>query len=542
VVGPDGVGLEGIQVSGAREDHAEVHALTVADGRFLLNAVAGEPYRLHARDAGGNSGRREPRFGPATLAGVRAGEGPVTLAMPPASWLELDVVDAEGKRLQANASTRYGASGEQDDSSDTGRGPIRVLVPDQSFRVVIGAAGYEEAELGPFEPYRAPAEVRVVLARLARVRGEVRAGGETVAGARVQLIRRAKGREIDYLYGFPTHLDGRGLEGALTDAGGRFELPIRSEAEYVVLVEREGFATLEHGPLRLRPGHDEELELELGPGGALEGRVLVPESESAAGILVKLCRGDMRVHEAVTDADGRYALERLTPGPYMVLAERERLGEALGFLASPVETRTVDETFTFPWAVVVRGGETVRHDVDLGGGARARVAGHLRVDGLTFGLASVHLVERTEGWWQRPDQSAEHGLAADGSFVVEDQHLGPHWLVCQLVGGELAGTLLVRAVDLVPGTNEVALALDSARVAGRLDPGEEGPCALVSELSENDFSVTPLAPAAGMFELSVAAGRLRLVAWRAGEVRDDPCTWSVLRRATLHSGGRSVLE
>jgi len=541
---PDGRALVGIQVlatpAGASE--AQSYALSEPDGAFELALLSGAPYRLHARDE--RSARDgAPRYSPASADGVRAGGAEVVLVLPEARWLALEVVDRDGAPADALVTSIYGVPEQRDFFAMPARGHARVLVPDEPFRVRVAAEGFASVELGPFEPAATPAELRVVLAPLARVRGVVKSAGRPVADAIVQLVRLAHDDEIVWLDGFPARLDGEGLVGTTSDARGRFELPIGLAAEYALYAEKQGFPAGERGPLRLDPARDEELDVELPTGGAVEGRVLVAEGESPAGILVKLARGDMRVHEGVTDADGSYRIAALTPGPYMVQAQRRRTGSTPGFAVSPIEVVKVSE-FRFPWALEVRAGETVRHDIDLAAQELATVTGFLRVDGAAPPVASVRLVRKSDGWSQRAFDADEQALASDGSFAFEPHRTEDCWLVFESSSGALAGTTLVRALALEPGTNRVELELASAAVSGTLPAGESGPFALVIELAPDTFAVAPIDAHAGAFTLTSvpAAPNARLVGWRSDVDRSALLGWHEFAHVSLPAGRATVIE
>jgi hypothetical protein len=424
-------------------------------------------------------------------------------------------------------------------------GKTRVLVPEVPFTLEARLPEFALASAGPLDPAALPPLVRLELVPLAHVRGTVRAGGEPVGDARVQLMQLFTPGALDYLDGFPARLSGEDLRGVMTDAHGRFDVPVPFRQECALFAEKDGYAAVERSPLVLDPAHDVTIDLELGQGGAVEGRVLVPAGESPGGVEVRLCRGDMRVHAAVSDAEGRYRVEHLTPGPFMVLAERKRAGLTFGFAASPIE-RVEREHFEFPWALEVRAGETTRYDVDLAAQELATLDGRLRIDGAPPAAAVVRLAKAGEPWLERRFDAEQAALDAEGAFAFEQRRREELMLVLEPGSGALAGTTIAQPLALERGANHVALELASASLRGRLPAGASGPFALLTEPAPGVFAVTPIpggAPGAAFELASVpACDTARLVGWQDGAERQDPRTWGVLKSFALPAGRHTELD
>ena len=94
---------------------------------------------------------------------------------------------------------------------------------------------------------------------------------------------------------------------ATTGADGKFRLDLRKSGRVILLAippkELAGrFPTAELGPLELdaRVGA-KGLEIKMTPGGAIEGRVLVPSGQSAAGRIVAMNHGDAEPFTVRTD-------------------------------------------------------------------------------------------------------------------------------------------------------------------------------------------------------------------------------------------------
>jgi len=537
VLASDGAPLAGAQVLVARagEGDYRLSAESGADGRFALAVPRGEALVVTVLDP-------EQRHRPETRTDVVGGPEEQVFALVAARWTRLHPVDERGEpvhdalaRVELRAPFRWEFHHAEAD------GRVRVLVPDRAFALHVQAEGHAPADLA-FEPEAAPAELTLELPRLARLSGVVRDPyGAALPGALVQLVRVSDPHATTYIDGFPARLDGTELQGAYADADGRFALAIGQAGAYALYAEHPGFAAAELGPLELDPRRAAERDVVLTPGGAVEGRVLAPAGESPAGALVRLARGDMRVHEAVCDAEGRYHLERLTPGPYMVAVTRERRGAVLGFAASAVETVRTTEEFAFPWALEVRAGETTRKDLDLDDGGRGALVGQLRIDGVAPDGATARLVPADRPWTTSSFESPEVELSADGGFEFGELRPGGYTLVVTPVFGPLAGSELVQSLSIERGSQRCELELASARVFGALPAAaraEPGPFALVTEPAPGLRCVTPAEPGpAGLEPLTLPAGAgARLVGWRRGEPRDDPLRWPTLATFDLAPG------
>lgn len=544
VIDARGAALPGMHVYAAGEQAQQPSAYCVSNtaGAFVLNVAAGVPQRVTAQQepfAGENA--RAPEFGPASRVGVLGGEEALLLVLRPARWLAVSLVDPSGMPLAGSLTVSHDNA--LADFVPAEDGSARVLVSDQPFTLVARAAKHAPETRGPMDPAQVLAPLRIELRLLACVRGRVRANGELLPGAVVQLVKPASPGEVSYLYGFPARLDGEGLEGCLADANGRFELPIRRPGTHVLFSEAEGYAAWESAPFELGR-EDVELDVTLDAGGTVTGHVLVPRGESPAGVEVRLSRGDMRVHEAVADAEGFYRIERLAPGPYMVLAERTRSSARRGGGSALGIERVTRASHEFSWRLEVRSGETTRFDVDLLALAPARLEGRFLVDGRPQTAAAARLLPRSEPWRARPFSAGEHSLAADGSFRFEGRRPEPVWLVLESSGGVLEGTTIVVELELEPGENRRDLALERGSVRGTLPANEPGPFVLLTEPTPGLCTLTPVEGPAGEFLLQdvPAAAVVRLLVRPDGNDASDPRGWRALARGRVPAGGEGRLE
>jgi hypothetical protein len=140
---------------------------------------------------------------------------------------------------------------------------------------------------------------------------------------------------------------------ATTDAVGHFKITGIAPGNYRAQAEKDGFSSpavdiaslLSGSGVRVVPGPDPvRLELKLSPLGSVAGRVFSPDGKPAAGVEVSLSP-NITADMSITDAEGRFALENIRPGSYILIA---RPPES----AKPVEakdgTRTAVVTTYYP--------------------------------------------------------------------------------------------------------------------------------------------------------------------------------------------------
>jgi RNA polymerase sigma-70 factor (ECF subfamily) len=356
VVGPDGLGRPASLEVIARKATTLSMEWTQTDleGRFdftldFLDAV----YDLTAMDG-------LDELGPASATGVRPGDLGIEIVLGSADPLRVHVVDEAGAAVsgaEIRISTRtlsYEAK-----ARELAPGEYGLDRPGKEFAIEVVAAGFRQEHSRRFEPHAAPARIDLVLRRAPAVRGVVTAGGVPQPNAPVTAF------EYDPLgsmtvNGLRCRVSAFDCGATRSDAHGRFELFVDTDAPIVVRASAEGWVDAESEPVepaRLRA--DDVLELALGRGGSIEGRVLVPAGESAAGRIVGAHRGDGRPISTRTAEDGTFRFERLMPGDWYVLPLQAEVTPHGGTYSSTSSTEPM------PWSCRVVEGRATRFDLTL---------------------------------------------------------------------------------------------------------------------------------------------------------------------------------
>ncbi|NOT30979.1 MAG: carboxypeptidase regulatory-like domain-containing protein [Planctomycetes bacterium] len=408
---------EGEPVPGARLGSMErsgggmtTHSFAAdAEGRFELVAKAGRVYDLRASDP-------TERWSAIQVRSVQPGTHDLELRFEEARWIEVSVSAQEGElgELVVHAESPddgWIASAKETARLD-GRVHARLLLPTEQFLVQVDARGFRLGEQGPFTPESAPTSLDFELVPEPGVRGRVVAGGEPVAGARVALHRASPRSRIED-QGYLTLADPRAEDRTSTDADGRFTLKLREPDTYVVRAEAPGYAASDTGALELalesgRSG----LELALGRGGNLEGRVRVAPGHEPSGVIVSLNRGDAFPRTLRSDSEGRFSFEGLTPGPWQLARGRMEFNPQGGGTAYS----GADEPIVLPFNCTIVEGETTYQDLDLSDYEPCVLSGVLRVNGAPAPDWSV------AGWpggaHSMVGELPSSATAADGTFAL----------------------------------------------------------------------------------------------------------------------------
>lgn len=236
---------------------------------------------------------------------------------------------------------------------------------------------------------------------------------------------------------------------ALTETDGTFRIAgLRAEPVDLV-VEAEGYERFEMAAARPQAGG--LIEVELGEGARLVGRVLDADGEGVANAYIWLrldrnpglsrtaWRAPLTGHETTADGDGRFRFEALGAGPWTVDIAGEQLAEDIG-------------------AIRLRSGE--EREIELRLRARARLAGVV-TDPHGEPVAGAEVLVQPlgpTGQVTRTHQGA--GTDAGGAYEVHRVPSGP-------------ARIVARHPDYRDGVTEVAIERGTNEVDVKLQPGWE---------------------------------------------------------------------
>ena len=112
-----------------------------------------------------------------------------------------------------------------------------------------------------------------------------------------------------------------------SDAAGYFRITGIEPGSYRPIAEKDGFTnqnqdirSLLNSEVRVASGDSLKVRIKLTPLKSIRGRVIGPDGKPAAGIEV-VATPNINADVAVTDAEGRFALEDVRPGPYTLTAK-----------------------------------------------------------------------------------------------------------------------------------------------------------------------------------------------------------------------------
>jgi hypothetical protein len=167
-------------------------------------------------------------------------------------------------------------------------------------------------------------------------------------------------------------------ESATSDAEGLFEITARRAGSYAVFCDASGFARAEVSPLEVDPARGlEGIEIHLGPGGTIEGRVLVPSGRDPGGVVVGITRHDGHPRTLRTGPDGAFRFDGLTPGGFEV----RRVARELDPSSTSSSYSGAKSVVVFPTDCVVEEGRVTRFDLDLRLTFDVILVAHVSMDG-----------------------------------------------------------------------------------------------------------------------------------------------------------------
>jgi RNA polymerase sigma-70 factor (ECF subfamily) len=518
------------------------------DGRFRIQLETSVPHDLWAEEPPNRWDDKQHVFtGDRLITGYRgtiardvpAGTANLVLGFEETLRVPILVTDERGRDIDRFTLVTLEYSGNdlshQRPWSREVSAPAFLDVPTTDFYVSVSAEGYDSARFGPFDDTTVPLELRVELVSLPAVEGIVRAKGGPVAGASVELYRPSGTTHKVVSNGFRMRMHQVPVAEGVTDKEGRFAVTLRESGSFFVRASAPGAGTDELEDVSIDHTEGAEgIELELSAGGSIEGRLLVPVGESAAGWIVGVSRGDPYPQTVALQPDGRYRFDGLLPGEWLV----ERV-------TNHVQTTTISSSRTpVIWSgnCVVKKGETTTFDLDYRDDDRVVLKGRIQVPERSEFRWEAKLSE-SDGWSFDGDRVDGAIVAEDGTFEMVAPKTGEYLLT--LTGGEIenGGILLARRLDLQSDTHEWSETIHLGTVEGTITLNPMPP--MVIWIVEDGTSLTAtriLAEGDGFFSTEVPAGHGK-ARYATPELMEAlPIEWPVLGSAEVAAGGEATFE
>jgi hypothetical protein len=500
-----------------------------AEGRFEFQLPEGALSRLTARDPAG-------RFGSGSVADVSNSERDVVLQLREVRRVELLVKSGGAAPVGAFALELRSADRESRlggvERMEHPEGRCAFVLPDEPFVLAVQAAGHRVLELGPFDPARVGATLECTLEPVPGLHGIVFSGRTPAAGVRVRLQEEVPPDTSLEANGYRLRIRPDAHDETRTDAEGRFVLTPRAAGRYFVRADPAAGAPAEVGPLVVDASlGGAPLELHLGVGGAIEGRVRLADPE---GAIVGITRGDGGERTLRVAGDGRFRFEALLPGDWRIeLRDQEVFGAPRSI--SSTQGPGV-EPFELVTNCTVYEGETTFVDVSDAAPGSLLFEGRLSIDGRpavgwAARLGPAGRLDFESGGWTQLD--------SDGHFALRAPGAGEYRLTLHLQGNAHQEQFLFDDVVLEGGDApwERELHTGKLRIEG-IGPwqGGGGPPRAVHFWKGPGqlFSVTVAVGSESAVAIDVPAGPAEL---RAPGESMDPDSWKTLRTIDVPRGG-----
>ena len=328
---------------------------------------------------------------------------------------------------------------------------------DGAHRLRVDAPGYYAKVSRPFKPNEGSVKFDFALEPGKDLAGTVlNAEGNPVPDARVGLAHAASCALLNE--GQFVNMQNQ-ADMATTNAAGKFTFPPQSDEPFLLIVTHDsGFAEATPEQFKKSP------EIRLKPWGRISGQVLLgdkPDANSTISFASKR-ESDQRnfvssIYWAKTDAQGRFQLDRVMPGPGTII--RQRITEfAEGSSFSPGRQQSID----------IKPGETTT--VTIGGAGRP-VVGRVELDrkpdtAINWSASNPVTIQRWDTVNKQADKqtfSCYGEFDKTGRFEIPDVPPGNYRLTCHVNGVAGSGDKYPPVIGNAEYDFEVAPFADTER-------------------------------------------------------------------------------
>ncbi len=437
-------------------------------------------------------------WSPIFIEDVELGQVDMRIQFQSPAFFTLRVVGADGAEIEGSTCAVYDGSSDQflqqatETKGSPGKLELRML--DHSVVLRVQAPRHVEERMHlAHGKISAGSTLTITLPELPGVTGRLLFDGEPVAGAKVFLQRKARGKNTHN--GFPVRLDSRSESSTRSEADGTFYLDARKSGQYVVRAVAEGLAPRESAFFQLSPREGvKDMELQMSKGGSIEGSVILQGNSSPAGKFVAISRGDCWAETYRVASDGAFRFENLTPGNWMVKLVDGGINDAN---SSSSSTSSFFADVTIPSNCSVQEGSVTHHDIVPVPLSACLLRGRLELEGVNLatwrGSLSPESLEDGSQGGIRPGFTMDSA----GNFELRVRGAGK-WNLSFQGPGDMHLTLRASLV-LVKGVNHwgASVPTGSLTLTGELHEacvyvwqGSDGLIGTVSLVGNEDTPIT----------------------------------------------------
>jgi len=327
-------------------------------------------------------------------------------------------------------------------------GVTEIPIPGEEFWLTVEAERYLSAELGSYYKGTVPDEIAIEMVSIPGVLGRVTAENLPMERVKVGLHKTVAFGSESFVEGFVCRSQIEPCVTDETDTSGQFCLWLKQSGAFYLRAEVEGYAAWVTGPMVI--DHIEgvrDIEIVLGQGGAIEGKLLAAAGRDPSGFNVGISCGDGHPIFRQIGSDGSFRFDHLIPGNWQVqVRDRDRLNKRRW-----INRYSTGDPASFekqiPWDCVVEEGKTTIFNFDLTLETECSLAGIFTIDG---SLPPGWTASLSEDRLPNSDISRAV-LKNDGSFRILNRKAGYYRLTIRGPLGEGRYLLIEDRVTLSAG-------------------------------------------------------------------------------------------